>query len=799
MNLVMDHQRKRNTFTSYVAPPAGDVSALTDDEWNLPGDMRDVHLAKPRLLPNELVVASAPAYLFPSIAPIDLSGEGEGGGSNGGSKEAVFGLLSVTNFKLAFVPLQRESTLSSVASLAQEHLLLSRNDITLNNIDHVYQVAETGKAVSALPGNVGRRKKKLDAQQKPISGRIAALHILCKNFRLLKFAFQYSKGGKDWGKHIASALARFAFPTRHDLSFAYCYQEPYYSTLSKSSVSMYTTKNDWARELIRCGTSNWQVISSDSEPLLQNDRHSSRYTLPAHFVIPKACPVEMFLNWTLAYCDSRAVFWVYGYGNASLVRLAELKNSQQDNTTENVMLENVRSANDRKQLHLLQLTDRLPSILDVHKAYEKLRRICAPESPQHFSVEDSKFLVLLEKSNWLFYVSLCLRYSCEAAEKLRQGVTCVLQETNGRDLCCVVSSLTQIILDPFYRTIDGFQSLIQKEWVALEHPFQRRLGHIRQQADSNGPQEESPVFLLFLDSVWQLLQQYPDEFEFSQTYLTTLWDACFMPIFDTFQFDCNADRLKAVKENQLILRPVWDWSEQFLEKDKMFFTNPFYQKQKSEVPCRRSVAIPAGGIMLPGLAKPPIAAALQRSTLSPNSFVAQSSIPKDRYLQPDHHMSAMAIWEQCYYRWMPIVEIKRGGFPQIELQHRLLLSNVSKLQRCLDLQEYDDLPDVYYELTKEKKPPGAVMAPGQHQASAVPPSPEIIDGVERRRRISLPHSNSAAVAALTPEGVSSVLPEISSFFPFSVNTGETQQLHDILSSSHEYLLEGSIMDRLSIA
>lgn len=797
MTSVSEAHRKRNTFTSYVAPPAGDVTSLpADDEWCLPGDMRDVHLAKPRLLPNELVVASAPAYFYPAISPIDISIDGDEAKN---SKEAVFGLLSVTNFKLAFVPLQRESALSAVASLAQEHLLLSRNDVTLNNIDHIYQVAEAGKTVSALPGNVGRRKKKLDAQQRPMSGRIAALHILCKNFRLLKFAFQYSKGGKDWGKQIASALARFAFPTRQGLSFAYSYKEPYYPTLSKSTVSMYNTKNDWARELIRCGTSNWQVISAESEPILQHARHSSRYTLPPHFVIPKACEVEMFLNWTLAFCDSRAVFWVYGYGNASLVRLAELKpNNQQDTKIENTMLEVVRASNDQKKLHLLQLTDRLPSILDVHKAYEKLRRLCAPESPQHFSVEDSKFLILLEKSNWLFYVSLCLRYSCEAAEKLREGSSCVLQDTNGRDLCCVVSSLTQMILDPFYRTIDGFQSLIQKEWVALEHPFQRRLGHIRQPVDSNGPQEESPVFLLFLDSVWQLLQQFPDEFEFSQTYLTTLWDSCFMPIFDTFQFDCNADRLKAIKENELIPRPVWDWSEQFLEKDKLFFTNPFYQKQKQEVPCRRSVAIPAGGIMLPGLAKPPSALMLQqRSTISPNSFVAQSSIPKDRYLMPDHRTRSLAIWEQCYYRWMPIVEIKRGGFPQIELQHRLLLSNVSKLQRCLELQDFEDLPDVYYELTKEKKPLSAATTQQTHQQ--IPVTPELIDGVERRRRISLPPSNASAVMALTQDNVSSVLPEISSFFPFSVNTGETQQLHDILSSSNEFLLEGSIMDRLSIA
>lgn len=225
----------------------------------------------------------------------------------------------------------------------------------------------------------------------------------------------------------------------------------------------------------------------------------------------------------------------------------------QDTKIENITLELVRKCDpDKKSLKILNLSERLPSMQEIQRSYLKFRALCTPDSARQFLIQDSKYLTLLEKTNWLFYVSLCLRYSREASETMRKGTTVVLQENNARDLCCIISSLTQILLDPLYRTIDGFQSLIQKEWVALDHPFLNRLGHIV----VAGTDEESPLLLLFLDCVWQLLQQFPEEFEYSQTYLTTLWDSAFLPIFDTFQFNSEFDRYQATMvsiKNRIIL------------------------------------------------------------------------------------------------------------------------------------------------------------------------------------------------------------------------------------------------------
>lgn len=52
-------------------------------------------------------------------------------------------------------------------------------------------------------------------------------------------------------------------------------------------------------------------------------------------------------------------------------------------------------------------------------------------------------------------------------------------EEEDRDINCVVSSLVQIMLDPYYRTLIGFQSLVQKEWVMAGHRFLERCNHLK--------------------------------------------------------------------------------------------------------------------------------------------------------------------------------------------------------------------------------------------------------------------------------------------------------------------------------
>ncbi|KAG8265529.1 Belongs to the protein-tyrosine phosphatase [Homalodisca vitripennis] len=161
------------------------------------------------------------------------------------------------------------------------------------------------------------------------------------------------------------------------------------------------------------------------------------------------------------------------------------------------MLETVRKSHPRlAQPKVMELNKDVPTPREVQVSFVKLRELCAPENVRQFWIQDSHFLSLLEVSRWLHNVSVCLAKAKEASMGLHNEFTVVLQEGDGYDMCCVVASLSQMLIDPYFRSIVGFQSLVQKEWVALGHPFCTRLGHVYNIETQELPANETHQFWL---------------------------------------------------------------------------------------------------------------------------------------------------------------------------------------------------------------------------------------------------------------------------------------------------------------
>lgn len=105
----------------------------------------------------------------------------------------------------------------------------------------------------------------------------------------------------------------------------------------------------------------------------------------------------------------------------------------------------------------------------------------------------------IEGSGWLGLLKNILRYSSEIANRvavLKQN--CLVHCSDGWDRTAQLCSLSEMMIDPYYRTVRGFEALIEKEWVSFGHKFQSRSGHFCD--DTVCPGERSPVFVQFMDA-----------------------------------------------------------------------------------------------------------------------------------------------------------------------------------------------------------------------------------------------------------------------------------------------------------
>ncbi len=142
--------------------------------------------------------------------------------------------------------------------------------------------------------------------------------------------------------------------------------------------------------------------------------------------------------------------------------------------------------------------------------------------------------------------------------------------TDGWDRTAQLTCLTQLMLDPYYRTIEGFAILVEKEWLSFGHKFAQRHGHGTFSPKFKDTQR-APIFLQFVDCCWQLSQQFPTSFEWNERMLIMVVDACYSCLFGTFL--CNTDQerrvLYRVTEGTVSL-----WS--YLLQSRKLYSNPLF-------------------------------------------------------------------------------------------------------------------------------------------------------------------------------------------------------------------------------
>ncbi|ETI27637.1 hypothetical protein G647_00086 [Cladophialophora carrionii CBS 160.54] len=86
---------------------------------------------------------------------------------------------------------------------------------------------------------------------------------------------------------------------------------------------------------------------------------------------------------------------------------------------------------------------------------------------------------LLQKSNWLKHIGLILDGSALIARQVGlQHSHVLIHCSDGWDRTSQLSSISQICLDPYYRTLEGFMVLVEKDWLSFGHMFKHRSGFL---------------------------------------------------------------------------------------------------------------------------------------------------------------------------------------------------------------------------------------------------------------------------------------------------------------------------------
>uniref|UniRef100_A0A3Q3FMP7 Myotubularin related protein 11 n=1 Tax=Labrus bergylta TaxID=56723 RepID=A0A3Q3FMP7_9LABR len=465
----------------------------------------------------------------------------------------VSGTLFCTHFRVAFVPQDSPKPDDNA-----DPVLLGDHDVALASIEKVVVV--------------GPNRTKLVTPNSSLKFTPEELVLYCRDLRVVCFLFDRLTPDPQV-LEITYTIAKTYQPLKpgsvlsfQNAALGSVEMKQFLSNRPRNArMNWYESVSDWEQELERCGATGWRVSSV-------NDRFEMSTSLSRFIVVPqKVLDTELKKSFA-HFNEGRIPRWCWRHPRGSdLLRMASFQNNIYHEKDDIRNLELILFGCQSSLCVVVELGEELPSPADIQLAHSRLRALCLGDISTSVSVPDDKWLSTLESTHWLDYTRSCLRKASEVACLLRGGhLTVALQGES---------------CDPDPVAIYRQKAHSTEPTCTLSIGLQTRGSH------------RAPVFLLFLDCVWQLLSQYPSRFQLTGDFLLALHDSVHLPLFSSFLANCQRERCKRSQNlgqsytpvngwrdmlhpdsssdpSDPPLPPVWDWALQYSKSRRDRFTQP---------------------------------------------------------------------------------------------------------------------------------------------------------------------------------------------------------------------------------
>ena len=455
-----------------------------------------------------------------------------------GVQQRIRGTLFSTNFRLIFISSEGVCPIS---------LQLS-SESYWRNIPEYFSLPQ-GNIHSILTQVKGTSEYRLLNKNTKVMRLPDEIRINCKDSKRAKFIVSGSPPGQV--KQFLQGTMFHMQPSDVTKLFAVDlgrHWNPATVPRGELKVPSYEEMSNWENEVQRLKLNNWRVSGVNSKFELSK-------TLPPYIMCPLMVSDKLLSQTGLMYRLGRLPTLSYSTPNGYILMRSAYLLPEHTGVTPNAVTAvehnyvssclppdsiSPMDCTGGTEYMRVDLGQELPSLQQIQLSYSRMMEAVH---------EEDRWLSGVENTRWLEIVSSCLGVATHVVSLLKKENKHVLiLEPEGRDLAALVATLVQLICDPESRTLIGFESLVQREWVASGHPFCTRLRH------TSVPREEEeslgfcPVFFLMLDCCWQIIRQFPTTFEFNSQYLLMMAHEVCSCVSSTFLFDSIRHKKESLAE-----------------------------------------------------------------------------------------------------------------------------------------------------------------------------------------------------------------------------------------------------------